>query len=202
MAYKIFSDWITDFCNPSLKTHISFAAGALIILDLVRIFYMSTHFNPSSVLGCTEVWMPLWSSGGRTCWVFFQRFGRRDRLPRSVYALKPFKLSLLKHANTSCVSNSFDVFLSRFRVWSVFWLTSNGTSVSFCVINQMKHSYQVTKCTNLNSKLIIIYLFFFYMWLSVFLSVLTHDCPGWFISNFGLYYGFFNCFWEIILCFP
>lgn len=202
MAYKIFSDWITDFCNPSLKTHISFAAGALIILDLVRIFYMSTHFNPSSVLGCTEVWMPLWSSGGRMCWVFFQRFGRRDRLPRSVYALKPFKLSLLKHSNTSCVSNSFDVFLSRFRVWSVFWLTSNGTSVSFCVINQMKHSYQVTKCTNLNSKLIIIYLFFFYMWLSVFLSVLTHDCPGWFISNFGLYYGFFNCFWEIILCFP
>lgn len=163
---------------------------------------MSTHFNPSSVLGCTEVWMPLWSSGGRMCWVFFQRFGRRDRLPRSVYALKPFKLSLLKHANTSCVSNSFDVFLSRFRVWSAFWLTSNGTSVSFCVINQMKHSYQVTKCTNLNSKLIIIYLFFFYMWLSVFLSVLTHDCPGWFISNFGLYYGFFNCFWEIILCFP
>lgn len=202
MAYKIFSDWITDFCNPSLKTHISFAAGALIILDLVRIFYMSTHFNPSSVLGCTEVWMPLWSSGGRMCWVFFQRFGRRDRLPRSVYALKPFKLSLLKHSNTSCVSNSFDVFLSRFRVWSAFWLTSNGTSVSFCVINQMKHSYQVTKCTNLNSKLIIIYLFFFYMWLSVFLSVLTHDCPGWFISNFGLYYGFFNCFWEIILCFP
>lgn len=202
MAYRIFSDWITDFCNPSLKTHISFAAGALIILDLVRIFYMSTHFNPSSVLGCTEVWMPLWSSGGRMCWVFFQRFGRRDRLPRSVYALKPFKLSLLKHSNTSCVSNSFDVFLSRFRVWSAFWLTSNGTSVSFCVINQMKHSYQVTKCTNLNSKLIIIYLFFFYMWLSVFLSVLTHDCPGWFISNFGLYYGFFNCFWEIILCFP
>lgn len=202
MAYKIFSDWITDFCNPSLKTHISFAAGALIILDLVRIFYMSTHFNPSSVLGCTEVWMPLWSSGGRMCWVFFQRFGRRDRLPRSVYALKPFKLSLLKHSNTSCVSNSFDVFLSRFRVWSAFWLTSNGTSVSFCVINQMKHSYQVTKCTNLNSKLIIIYLFFFYMWLSVFLSVLTHDCPGWFISNFGLYYGYFNCFWEIILCFP
>lgn len=145
MAYKIFSDWITDFCNPSLKTHISFAAGALIILDRVRTFYMSTHFNPSSVLGCTEVWMPLWSSGGRMCWVFFQRFGRRDRLPRSVYALKPFKLSLLKHANTSCVSNSFDVFLSRFRVWSVFWLTSNGTSVSFCVINQMKHSYQVTK---------------------------------------------------------
>lgn len=202
MAYRIFSDWITDFCNPSLKTHISFAAGALIILDLVRIFYMSTHFNPSSVLGCTEVWMPLWSSGGRMCWVFFQRFGRRDRLPRSVYALKPFKLSLLKHSNTSCVSNSFDVFLSRFRVWSAFWLTSNGTSVSFCVINQMKHSYQVTKCTNLNSKLIIIYLFFFYMWLSVFLSVLTHDCPGWFSSNFGLYYGFFNCFWEIILCFP
>lgn len=145
MAYKIFSDWITDFCNPSLKTHISFTAGALIILDRVRTFYMSTHFNPSSVLGCTEVWMPLWSSGGRMCWVFFQRFGRRDRLPRSVYALKPFKLSLLKHANTSCVSNSFDVFLSRFRVWSVFWLTSNGTSVSFCVINQMKHSYQVTK---------------------------------------------------------
>lgn len=152
MAYRIFSDWITDFlselsgiCNPSLKTHISFAAGALIILDRVRTFYMSTHFNPSSVLGCTEVWMPLWSSGGRMCWVFFQRFGRRDRLPRSVYALKPFKLSLLKHANTSCVSNSFDVFLSRFRVWSVFWLTSNGTSVSFCVINQMKHSYQVTK---------------------------------------------------------
>lgn len=145
MAYKIFSDWITDFCNPSLKTHISFAAGALIILDHVRTFYMSTHFNPSSVLGCTEVWMPLWSSGGRMCWVFFQRFGRRDRLPRSVYALKPFKLSLLKHSNTSCVSNSFDVFLSRFRVWSVFWLTSNGTSVSFCVINQMKHSYQVTK---------------------------------------------------------
>lgn len=174
---------------------------------------MSTHFNPSSVLGCTEVWMPLWSSGGRMCWVFFQRFGRRDRLPRSVYALKPFKLSLLKHANTSCVSNSFDVFLSRFRVWSVFWLTSNGTSVSFCVINQMKHSYQVTKwAVTLVQEVFIskskfkfyhhLFFFFFYMWLSVFLSVLTHDCPGWFISNFGLYYGFFNCFWEIILCFP
>ena len=148
MAHTIHSDWITDvlselsdICNPSLKTHIFFTAGALIILDCVHIFYMSTYFNPSSVLGCTEVWMQLWSSGGRMCWVFFQRFAHWDRLPHSVYALKPFKLSLLKHSNTSCVSNSFDVFLSRFWVWSVFWLMSNGTSVSFSVINQMKHSY-------------------------------------------------------------